>query len=157
MSIPSKPEQKSSYWEEKSATITVRTTAKCHRKFLGRGLRTFCWRLNERIIVCSVSKERRRVVDLYSTTSMTTAQVVEHLGYPTRQCLGHWLAKDPRYAGHMANFIIPLGTKNEGDRTGAERSATEAGRRTTRRERQCGPRLGQGVPRGRHGRTACVR
>ena len=31
-----------------------------------------------------------------------TAQVVEHLGYPTRQCLERWLAKDFRYAGHMA-------------------------------------------------------
>lgn len=41
-------------------------------------------------------------MDLYSTTSMTTAQVAEHLGYLTRQCLGRWLAKDSRYAGHMA-------------------------------------------------------
>lgn len=88
---------------------------------------------------------------------MTTAQVVEHLGYLTRQCLERWLAKDPRHAGHMANFIIPPGTKNEGDRTGAERSATEAGRRTTRRERQRGPRLDQDVPRGQHGRIACIR
>lgn len=30
-------------------------------------------------------EERQRAVDLYSTTPMTTAQVVEHLGYPTRQ------------------------------------------------------------------------
>ena len=47
-------------------------------------------------------EERRRAVDLYSATPMTTAQVVRHLGYPTRQCLERWLAKDPRYAGHMA-------------------------------------------------------
>ena len=47
-------------------------------------------------------KERRRAVDLCSATPMTTAQVVEHLGYPTRRCLERWLAKDPRYAGHMA-------------------------------------------------------
>jgi predicted kinase len=46
-------------------------------------------------------KERRRAVDLCSATPMTTAQVVEHLGYPTRRCLERWLAKDPRYAGHM--------------------------------------------------------
>ena len=42
-------------------------------------------------------EERRRAVDLYSATPMTMAQVVEHLGYPTRQCLERWLAADPRY------------------------------------------------------------
>ena len=37
-------------------------------------------------------EERERAVELYFTTPMTTAQVVEHLGYPTRQCLERWLA-----------------------------------------------------------------
>ena len=59
------------------------------------------------------SEERERAVDLYFTTPMTTAQVVEHLGYPTRQCLERWLAKDPRYAGHMAKPIIPLETRTK--------------------------------------------
>ena len=54
---------------------------------------------------------------------MTTAQVVEHLGYPTRQCPERRLAKDPRHAGHMAKPIIPLETKDRGDRTGAGRHA----------------------------------
>ena len=58
-------------------------------------------------------EERQRAVDLYFTTPMTTAQVVEHLGYPTRQCLERWLAKDPRYAGHMAKPIIPLETRTK--------------------------------------------
>lgn len=58
-------------------------------------------------------EERRRAVDLYSATPMTTAQVVEHLGYPTRQCLECWLAADPRYAGHMAKPIIPLETRTK--------------------------------------------
>ena len=40
-------------------------------------------------------EERRRAVDLYSATPMTTAQVVEHLGHPTRQCLERRPAKDP--------------------------------------------------------------
>lgn len=39
-------------------------------------------------------EERERAVELYFTTPMTTAQVVEHLGYPTRQCLERWLAMD---------------------------------------------------------------
>ena len=30
-------------------------------------------------------EERQRAVGLYFTTPMTTAQVVKHLGYPTRQ------------------------------------------------------------------------
>ena len=58
-------------------------------------------------------EERQRVVELYFTTPMTTAQVVRHLGYPTRQCLERWLAKDPRYAGHMAKPIIPLETRTK--------------------------------------------
>ena len=56
-------------------------------------------------------EERERAVELYFTTPMTTAQVVEHLGYPTRQCLERWLAMDSRYAGHMAEPIIPLETR----------------------------------------------
>ena len=36
---------------------------------------------------------------------------VEHLGYPTRQCLERWPAMDSRYAGHMAKPIIPLETR----------------------------------------------
>ena len=51
-------------------------------------------------------EERERAVGLYFTTSMTTAQVVEHLGYPTRQCLERWLAMDSRYAGHMAKPVF---------------------------------------------------
>ncbi|GAA0851776.1 hypothetical protein GCM10008915_68300 [Bifidobacterium pullorum subsp. gallinarum] len=47
-------------------------------------------------------EERSRAVELYFTTSMATAQVVDHLEYPTRQCLERWLATDPRYAGRMA-------------------------------------------------------
>ena len=50
-------------------------------------------------------------MELYFTTPMTTAQVVEHLGYPTRQCLERWPAMDSRYAGHMAKPIIPLETR----------------------------------------------
>lgn len=58
-------------------------------------------------------EERQRAVDLYSATPMTTAQMVEHLGYPTRQCLERWLAADSRYAGHMAKPIIPLETRTK--------------------------------------------
>ena len=56
-------------------------------------------------------EERERAVGLYFTTPMTTAQVVEHLGYPTRQCLERWPAMDSRHAGHMTKPIIPLETR----------------------------------------------
>lgn len=58
-------------------------------------------------------EERQRAVELYFTTPMTIAQVVRHLGYPARQFLERWLAKDPRYAGHMAKPIIPLETRTK--------------------------------------------
>lgn len=58
-------------------------------------------------------EERQRAVDLYFTTPMTTAQVVEHLGHPTRQCLERWPAADSRYAGHMDRPIIPLETRTK--------------------------------------------
>lgn len=58
-------------------------------------------------------EERRRAVEPCLTTSMTTAEVVEHLGYPTRQCLERWLARDPRYAGRMRSPIFPLETRRK--------------------------------------------
>ena len=80
-------------------------------------------------------EERRRAVELYSATPMTTAQVVRHLGYPTRQCLERWLAANPRYAGHMAKPIIPLET-----RTKAIEPVLDG-----MRQKQAAERLGAGV------------
>ena len=56
-------------------------------------------------------EERERAVELYFTTSMSTKQVVEHLGYPTRQCLERWLRDDPRYADVVPKPPVPLGTR----------------------------------------------
>ncbi|KFI72021.1 IS3 family transposase, partial [Bifidobacterium minimum] len=53
-------------------------------------------------------EERGRAVELYFSTDMTTQQVAEHLGYPTRQCLERWLHEDPRYADAIAKPIIPF-------------------------------------------------
>ena len=58
-------------------------------------------------------EERKRAVELYLTTSTTTAEAVERLGHPTRQCLERWLAKDPRYAGRMRSPIIPMETRQK--------------------------------------------
>lgn len=62
-------------------------------------------------------EERRHAVEPYFTTPMTTAQMAKHCA--TRPCLEHWLAADPRYAGHMTHPIIPPETKDQGSRTGA--------------------------------------
>lgn len=80
-------------------------------------------------------EEHKRAVELYLTTSMTAAEVVEHLGYPTRQCLERRLVKDPRHAGRMRNPHHPHGNQAEGDRTGIGRHAAEASRPAARRER----------------------
>jgi transposase InsO family protein/transposase-like protein len=53
-------------------------------------------------------EERGRAVELYFSTDMTTQQVVDHLGYPTRQCLERWLHEDPRYSDAIAKPIVPL-------------------------------------------------
>ena len=58
-------------------------------------------------------EERRRAVGPCLTTSMTTVEVVEHLGYPTKQCLERRLTKDPRHAGRMKSPIIPLETRQK--------------------------------------------
>lgn len=103
-------------------------------------------------------EERWRAVELYSDTPMTTAQVVEHLGYPTRQCLERWLAVYPRYAGHMAKPIIPLETRTKaiepvpggmrgsgppnGSARASELSATGSRRIVRAAWPRCGPKTG---------------
>ena len=64
-------------------------------------------------LVVPSPEEHKRAVELYLTTSTTTAEVVEHLGYPTRQCLERRLTKDPRHAGHMRSPIIPMETRQK--------------------------------------------
>ena len=64
-------------------------------------------------LVVFTPEERKRAVELYLTTSTTTAEAVEHLGHPTRRRLERRPAKDPRYVGHMAKPIIPLETRRK--------------------------------------------
>ena len=44
-------------------------------------------------------EERERAVELYFSTPMSTKQVVEHLGYPTRQCPGTVAAQRSQVCG----------------------------------------------------------
>lgn len=65
-------------------------------------------------------EERRRAVDLYSATPMTTARVVRHLGYPAGSA---WNAGWQRIPGMPAIWRNPssTGDEDQGDRTGAGR------------------------------------
>lgn len=58
-------------------------------------------------------EERKRAVEPYFTTSMMTAEVVERLGYPTRQCLEHWPVSNSRYAERMRKPVIPPRTRRK--------------------------------------------
>ncbi|MCH3975525.1 MAG: IS3 family transposase [Bifidobacterium tibiigranuli] len=74
-------------------------------------------------------EERGRAVGLYLSTSMTTQQVVEYLGYPTRQCLERWLHQDPRYMERIPKPIIPLSMRVRAVRlclTGLQQQAAAA-------------------------------
>jgi hypothetical protein len=74
-------------------------------------------------------EERGRAVGLYCSTSMTTQQVVEYLGYPTRQCLERWLHQDPRYMERIPKPIIPLSMRSRAVRlclTGLQQQAETA-------------------------------
>ena len=74
-------------------------------------------------------EERGRAVGLYCSASMTTQQVVEHLGYPTRQCLERWLHQDPRYMERIPKPIIPLSMRVRAVRrclTGLQQQAAAA-------------------------------
>lgn len=59
-------------------------------------------------------EERSRAVELFFESRMIQQQVVDELGYPTRQCLERWLSADSRY--HAQNFrraFYPAGLKLE--------------------------------------------
>mgnify|MGYP003094321510 CR=1 FL=1 len=103
-------------------------------------------------LVAFSPEERKRAVELYLMTSMTTAEVVEHFGYPTRQCLERWLARNPR--GRMRSPIIPLETRQKAI------ESVLGGMQQKQAARQLGVSVGavahwvKAYRRGRHGRVA---
>jgi transposase-like protein len=56
-------------------------------------------------------EEKLRAVDLYFEKNITTKEVVDCLGYPTRQNLERWLSKDPRYGGNFRHGFYSIDTK----------------------------------------------
>lgn len=87
-------------------------------------------------------------MELYLTTPMTTAQVVECLGLSDQTVPGTLAGDGSPVCWPYGQTHNSSGDKTEGDRTGAGRHAAEAGRQTAWRERWCGAQLGQGVPQG---------
>ena len=96
-------------------------------------------------------EERERAVELYFSTSMSTKQVVEHLGYPTRQCPGTVAARRSQVCGCRCQASRTVG--GAASRGGAVpvRHAAEAGGRGAWRRRRRGASLDETVPRRRNG------
>ena len=58
--------------------------------------------------------EKKAAIDLYFDTEMTSQEVVDKLGYPTRQCLERWLRKDERYSdGNFCHGFYPVSLRRE--------------------------------------------
>ena len=55
--------------------------------------------------------EKHRAIELYFSEVLTTQEVVDRLGYPTRQNLERWLRKDKRYAERVAHNFYPTDLK----------------------------------------------
>lgn len=60
-------------------------------------------------------EERQRAVDLYFATPMTTAQVVEHLAYPSRQCLETLAGGRFQICRPYGQTHHPAGDEDQGD------------------------------------------
>jgi transposase InsO family protein/transposase-like protein len=58
-------------------------------------------------------EEKERAIGLYFGTGKTLQEVVDELGYPTRQCLAIWLKSDPRYGGDFRHGFYPISVKME--------------------------------------------
>ena len=71
-------------------------------------------------------EECSRTVRRYFATLMATAQVVDHLGYPNRQCPETLVSGESPVHWPYAQTHHPAGETAGGDRTGAERHAEEA-------------------------------
>lgn len=59
-------------------------------------------------------KKKRTAIGLYFDEDLTSQQVVDTLGYPTRQCLESWLREDERYGdGNFRHGFYPIPLKRE--------------------------------------------
>ena len=115
--------------------------------YKGWGLRTFSWRLSGRIVAVSGREERERAVELYFSTPMSTKQVVEHLGYPTRQCPGTVAARRSQVCGCRPQAAHTVGDAVSRGGIVPVWYAAEAGGDGAWHRRRCGASLDETVPR----------
>ena len=92
-------------------------------------------------------EERERAVELYFSTSMSTKQVVEHLGYPTRQCPGTVAARRSQVCGCRPQAAHTVGDAVSRGGIVPVWYAAEAGGDGAWRQRRCGASLDETVPR----------
>ncbi len=59
-------------------------------------------------------EEKERAISLYFDSGLTSQEVVDRLGYPSRQNLELWLRKDARYGdGNFRHGFYPIALKRE--------------------------------------------
>lgn len=92
-------------------------------------------------------EERERAVELYFSTPMSTKQVVEHLGCPTRQCPGTVAARRSQVCGCRPQAARTVGGAVSRGGIVPVRYAAEAGGDGAWRQRRCGASLDETVPR----------
>ena len=92
-------------------------------------------------------EERERAVELYFSTPMSTKQVVEHLGYPTRQCPGTVAARRSQVCGCRSQAARTVGGAVSRGGIVPVWYAAEAGGDGAWRQRRCGASLDETVPR----------
>lgn len=64
---------------------------------------------------------KRAAIELYFSDDLTSQQVVDRLGYPTRQCLERWLRKGRRHGdGNFRHGFYPVSLKREAVRLRTE-------------------------------------
>ena len=119
--------------------------------FSGWGLRTFSWRLSGRIVAVFSREERERAVELYFSTPMSTKQVVEHLGYPTRQCPGTVAARRSQVCGCRPQAAHTVGDAVSRGGIVPVGHAAEAGGDGAWHQHRRGASLDETVPRRRNG------
>lgn len=117
-------------------------------------VRTFSWRLDERIIVCPVPGNDGAWWTCIFRHADGRGPGGRAPGLSDWAVPGMPAGKGSRVCRPYGEIHHPAGDGDQGDRTGAGRHTAEAGRRTARRGRRRGPRPGQGVSRGRCGRVA---
>ena len=118
-----------------------------------RGLRTFSWRLNERIYRMFGPEERQRAVDLYSATPMTTPGG-RAPGLSDQAVSGALAGDGSRVCRPYGETHHPTGNQDQGQSSWCWAACSRSGPPNGSARASARSQLSQGVSRGRHGRVA---